>query len=163
MVFNCFWLFVLVNHWPILYIVLHCCFGRSFLFFFCFLRLCSFIFSLVGVSFHNQTIMRTWLSTSTYSYAQTIHVSRLLYSLPADRIGRETTLFLYGPMPKIQRRVATHPLIAAVDESVAGGTELYTLIRQASAYYYGLLRPLRVVRRSMECRFVPKKQYTALL
>ena len=75
----------------------------------------------------------------------------------------KTTLVLCDTVPKIQRRVATHPLIAAVDESVAGGTELYTLIRQASAYYYGLLRPLRVVRRNMQCRFVPKKQYTALL
>ena len=31
MVFNycyCYWLFVLHNHWPVVYIVMHCCFGR---------------------------------------------------------------------------------------------------------------------------------------
>ena len=49
--FNRFWLFFLLNHWRIVYIVLHCCFGRYFLFSFC-VSFCSFNFSL-QVSFHS--------------------------------------------------------------------------------------------------------------
>ena len=70
--FQPFLVVFLLNHRPIACIVLHCCFGRylSFLVYFC-----SFTFSLVRVSFHYSTIMRTLVSTSTYPYVQTTHVS----------------------------------------------------------------------------------------
>ena len=85
--FQPFLVVFLLNHRPIACIVLHCCFGRylSFLVYFC-----SFTFSLVRVSFHYSTIKRTWVRTSTYSYVQTMHVSRLLYPVPVDSIGHKT-------------------------------------------------------------------------
>ena len=89
MVFNSFWSFFLLNHWPIVYIVLRCCFGRYI--FFCFWFVFALItFSHVRVSFHYSTIMRTSASTSTYSYVHTTHVTRLLYPLPVDSIGHKT-------------------------------------------------------------------------
>ena len=87
-VFNCFWSFFLLNHWPIpvVYIVSHCSLMLRPLPF-VLVYFCSFIFSLVRVSFHYSTVMCTSASTSTYSYVQTTHVSRLLYSLP---VGHKT-------------------------------------------------------------------------
>ena len=90
MVFNVFFSFCfLLNHWPIVYIVLHCCFGRYFLCFWFIVAL--FTFSLVRVSFHLLTIMRIWVSTSThYRYKPCTYIWRPLYSLPVDGIGHKT-------------------------------------------------------------------------
>ena len=90
-VFNCFWSFFLLNHWPIP-VSVHC-FALQLLLrplsFFCFWFILLFHFSLVRVSFHYSTIMRTSASTSTYSYVQTKHVTRLLYS-PDEHTPRQS-------------------------------------------------------------------------
>ena len=56
-----FWL----NHWPIVYIVLHCCFGRYFVLFLVYF--CSFTFSLVRVSIHYSTIVVVLTLTHRYN------------------------------------------------------------------------------------------------
>ena len=86
-VYHCFWLVVLLNHWAIVHIVLHCCFRRYFIFFLVFQFFTRTSFTSL---FNHYAHLGKYVHIS-YWYVQTMHVSlQLLYSLPVDSIGHKT-------------------------------------------------------------------------